>query len=49
VVRWSLSFLLSHQYNICIPLLPHSCYMPGPSQPSWLTFVTGLFFTVRSC
>jgi hypothetical protein len=24
----SLSFCLSHQYPICIPLLPHSCYMP---------------------
>jgi hypothetical protein len=24
----SLSFWLSHQYPICIPLLPHSCYMP---------------------
>jgi hypothetical protein len=27
---WSLSFWLS-QYPICIPLLPHSCYMPCPS------------------
>jgi hypothetical protein len=25
--KWSLSFWLSHQYPICIPLLPHSCYM----------------------
>jgi hypothetical protein len=24
----SLSFWISHQYPICIPLLPHSCYMP---------------------
>jgi hypothetical protein len=24
---------LPHQYPICIPLLPHSCYMPCPSQP----------------
>jgi hypothetical protein len=30
---WSLSFWLSHQYPICIPLLPHSCYMPCQSQP----------------
>jgi hypothetical protein len=29
--QWSLSFWLSHQYSICIPLLPHSCYMPRPS------------------
>jgi hypothetical protein len=28
---WSLSFWLSHQYPICIPLLPPSCYMPCPS------------------
>jgi hypothetical protein len=33
--QWSLSFWLSHQY-ICIPLLPHSCYMPCPSRPPWL-------------
>jgi hypothetical protein len=26
--QWS--FWLSHQYPICIPLLPHSCYMPYP-------------------
>jgi hypothetical protein len=32
---WS-SFWLSHQYSICIPFLPHSCYMPRPSHPSWL-------------
>jgi hypothetical protein len=24
----ALSFWLSHKYPICIPLLPHSCYMP---------------------
>jgi hypothetical protein len=34
--QWSLSFWLSHQYPMCIPLLPHSCYMPRPSHPSWL-------------
>jgi hypothetical protein len=27
--QWSLSFWLSHQYPTCIPLLPHSCYMPA--------------------
>jgi hypothetical protein len=32
----SLSFLLSNQYPICIPLLLHSCYMFCPSHPSWL-------------
>jgi hypothetical protein len=34
--QWSLSFWLSHQYPICIPPLPHSCYMPCPSHPPWL-------------
>jgi hypothetical protein len=24
------SFWLSHQYPICILLLPHSCYIPWP-------------------
>jgi hypothetical protein len=33
--QWSLSFLLSHQYSICIPLFPHSCYMPCPSHSPW--------------
>jgi hypothetical protein len=32
------SFWLSHQYPICIPLLPHSCYMHRPSHPSWLDY-----------
>jgi hypothetical protein len=30
---WSLSFWLSHQNPICIPVISHSCYMPSPSQP----------------
>jgi hypothetical protein len=34
--QWSLSFWLSHQYPICIPLLSHSCYMPCPSHSPWL-------------
>jgi hypothetical protein len=34
--QWSLSFWLTHQYPICIPFLPHSCYMPRPSHPPWL-------------
>jgi hypothetical protein len=34
--QWSLSFWLSHRYPICIPLHPHSCYMPRPSHPPWL-------------
>jgi hypothetical protein len=27
---WSISFCLSHQSTICIPLLLHTCYMPCP-------------------
>jgi hypothetical protein len=34
--EWSLSYWLSHQCPICIPLLTHSCYMIRPSHPSWL-------------
>jgi hypothetical protein len=34
--KWSLSLWLSHQYPICISLLPHSCYRPHLSHPSWL-------------
>jgi hypothetical protein len=31
------SFLLAFPPNpTCVPLLPHSCYMPRPSHPSWL-------------
>jgi hypothetical protein len=33
--QWSLTFWLPHQYPICIPLLPHSCYMPRPYHPPW--------------
>jgi hypothetical protein len=30
------SFLLAFpQYPICIPLLPHSCYMPCPPHHPW--------------
>jgi hypothetical protein len=29
--QWPLSLWLSHQYPICIPLLPHWCYMACPS------------------
>jgi hypothetical protein len=28
-------FSFSHQYPICIPLLPHSCYMPSPMPDVW--------------
>jgi hypothetical protein len=34
--QWSLSFWLSHQYPICIPLLPNLCCMPRPFHRSWL-------------
>jgi hypothetical protein len=33
---WSLSFKLSHQYPICIPLRPLSCYMLCSSHHPWL-------------
>jgi hypothetical protein len=33
--KWYLSFWLSHQHPICIPLLPHLCYMPCTSHPPW--------------
>jgi hypothetical protein len=29
----SILILTTHQYPICIPLHPHSCYMPCPSHP----------------
>jgi hypothetical protein len=31
-----LSFSLSHQYSICIPLLSHLCYMTCPCHPPQL-------------
>jgi hypothetical protein len=31
----SLSFWLSHQYPICIPLRRRSCYIPCTSHPPW--------------
>jgi hypothetical protein len=31
--QWSLTFWLSHQYPICIALLPHSCYVPCTAHP----------------
>jgi hypothetical protein len=31
--QWSLTFWISHQYSICITLLPHLYYMPCPSHP----------------
>jgi hypothetical protein len=34
--QWSPSFWHSHQYPICIPLRPHSCYVPCPSHPPCL-------------
>jgi hypothetical protein len=29
-------FLTFHEYPICIPRIPHSCYMPCPPHPPWL-------------
>jgi hypothetical protein len=33
---WPLSLWISNQNPVCIPLLPHSCYMPCSSHPPWL-------------
>jgi hypothetical protein len=43
--EWSLSLWLSHQYPVCIPPLPRSCYVPCTSHPPWPLwyFVTSLF------
>jgi hypothetical protein len=41
--QWSLSFWISDQYPICIPRLPHLCYMPCPS----LSFTTSLTNSVE--
>jgi hypothetical protein len=27
--QWTVSSWFFHQYPVCIPLLPHSCYMPA--------------------
>jgi hypothetical protein len=43
----SLFFWLSHQYSICIPLLPPSCYMPCPSHPPWLDHSTYTWWRVQ--
>jgi hypothetical protein len=38
--QWSLSFWLSHQYPIRIPLLPHSCCMsPTRSHPTYVRYI----------
>jgi hypothetical protein len=34
-LTWLLSFWLAHENPICIPIRPHSCYMPCPSHPPW--------------
>jgi hypothetical protein len=53
-ISWSLlvvSFLLaSHQCPICIPLLPHSCYMPCPSHSPDLIIliILGKAYKLRS-
>jgi hypothetical protein len=40
--KWSLSFWLSHQYAIFIPLLPHSYYMPRPSHHRYISLLIPL-------
>jgi hypothetical protein len=46
-LQWSLSFWLSRQYPIGIPLLPHSCYMPYLSHPPWLDYSNYTWRRVR--
>jgi hypothetical protein len=36
--QWSVSFWRSHQCPICIPLLPHSCYIPRQPHPFCTSF-----------
>jgi hypothetical protein len=43
------SFWLSHQYPICIPPLPHSCYMPCSSHPPWLYHSNYVWQAEASC
>jgi hypothetical protein len=49
--QWSLSTWLPHQYPICIPALPPSCYIPCSSHTPWLdnsllSFLAFLFPTL---
>jgi hypothetical protein len=47
----SLSFWLSHYDSTCIPLLPHACYIPSPSQSNYTwrrVKVTKLFIRKRT-
>jgi hypothetical protein len=39
--------LTFHQYPICIPLLPHSLYMPCPSHPHWLYYSNYIWRSVQ--
>jgi hypothetical protein len=44
---WSLSFWIPHQYPICIPLLPHSCYMSCSSHSPWLDYSNYVWWGVQ--
>jgi hypothetical protein len=44
---WSFSIWSSQQYHICIPPLPHSCYMTWPSHPPWLQYSNFILWTVQ--
>jgi hypothetical protein len=45
--EWSLSFWLSHQNPICIPLLTHACCMPCPVSPSLTWYSNYPWWTVQ--
>jgi hypothetical protein len=37
--KWSLLLWVSHQNPICIPLLPHACYIPYTSHPRYISYI----------
>jgi hypothetical protein len=45
-LRLGLPFWLSHQYPICIPSLPHSCYMPYPYNNANYIFIRQMVHSV---
>jgi hypothetical protein len=45
--KWSLSFWISHQNRMCIPLLPHVCYIPVLSHPPWLDHSNYIWWRVQ--
>jgi hypothetical protein len=48
--KWSLSFWLSHQNPVHIPLLSHACHMSHPPHSPWfdLSFLSWKIFKIES-